>query len=200
MNSAFMLWVPFLLGCASAVGTGLLLARFGKPVDTVRFLAFLTGLIMTGHLLINGLAPFGIYPIFWYDRIYSVSEGLLAFSLPAYVFLGVLDYPTQIQRKIMWRLPLIGAMLGHLMGNQGGTFLLLAGEAVSLALLLWKRKTEATALRLFFWQLAFLVLQVVFWRSGQHLMGMVFVALWTWTLFRLLDVFLVKNLVRGALA
>jgi hypothetical protein len=194
MNSAFLLWGQLLLGCFALAGVVLQVARFGPPNESVRVLGLLLNLCISAILLADGASVFGWFPIFSYPPLYNTFLGILAFALPAFMFLGVLERPTQIQRKVMWRLPLMGAFLGHILLNAVPLFVL--GWLSTGMLILWKRHTHLGAVRLFGSQM--LLALAYSWALGTGwwwLAWVLFVA-WIFGFQRLIEMFLVKNLAR----
>ncbi len=197
MNSSFLLWGPLLVGMSGLVGTVALALRYGPPQDTPRTLALLLSGAFAALWLSQGAAVFGVYPLFWYEGLYGVLLGLMAFSFPAYTYLGVVDRPGQIQRKVMWRLPLVGALLGHFLTPGFMGLLLIAGWTAALALLWADRGRQRQPLRLLCAQLAWGALAYGLWRGDFAFAALAACVAW-WTYFqRFLEAYLVKNLVRA---
>jgi hypothetical protein len=198
MNSAFLLWGQLLLGCFALAGVVLQLFRFGSPNESIRVLGALLNLSLSAILLAEGMGVFGWFPIFFYPPLYNILLSVLGFALPAFVYLGVLEHPTQIQRKIMWRLPLLGAFLGHVVLNAVPLFAL--GWLSSGGLLFWKRQGHSMAMRLFFCQIFFGLAYSWSMRLGWSGLSWVLFGTWIFGFQRLIEMFLVKNLVREQLA
>ena len=197
MNSSFLALGQLLLGVLAAIQLLLLLARFGLPRDTVRSLAYLISASLAAILLVEGVSVFGVFPIFYYPSIYGILLGVLAFSLPAFTYLAIVDHPGQIQRKIMWRLPIIGGLMGHWLHGNIMVFVFVAGFIASAGLLLSVASLHRYALRLLAGQLILALLTHFFWTQDLWWAGQLILAWWILQFNGFLNAYLVKNLARA---
>lgn len=196
MNSSFLVWGQFLVGSFSLLQTVCLLAQFGFPRDTVRFLGVLMGLALSLSFLAEGVAVFGFFPVFHFEALYGVLSGVLTFSLVAFTYLGVVDHPGQLQRKIMWRLPLVGALIGYWITPSLLLLLLLSGWVFSVAMLFTEAHRQRYVLRLFFSQLSIGIAYYGALRLDWWWVAVLSSAAWTIVFYRYVSAFLVKNLAR----
>ena len=197
MNSSFLAWGQFLVGSFSLCQTALLIAQFGFPRDTVRFLGVLLSFILSISFLVEGVAVFGYFPIFYYEGLYGVLSGVLGFSLVAFTYLGVVDHPGQLQRKIMWRLPVVGALLGNWMSIDFMLLVLLAGWLGACGLLIAEGQRQRYILRLFFSQLFLALVYYGALRIDWWWAAILLSAGWIIVFHRFLGAFMVKNLARN---
>lgn len=197
MNSAFLLWGQLLLGCFALVGVVFHVVRFGPPNESVRVLGFLLNLCVSAVLIVDGAGVFGWFPIFSYPPLYNTLLGILALAMPAFMFLGVLERPTQIQRKVMWRLPLVGAFLGHILLNAVPLFVL--GWLSAGMLIFWKRRDHSPAFRLFAIQMLLAFGYAWAMNHGLWWASWILFAAWILGFQKLIEMFLVKNLARELL-
>jgi len=199
MNSSFLFWGQTLLAGLALFSTGSLVLQFGPPRDTVRTL----GLVFMGTLclmlLTDALSWWGFFLVFHYPNIYGLYLGVLGFAWAAFVWLGVLDRPTQLQRKIMWRLPLIGAFLGHALGTNVTIFVFLLGWLTGLVLVILHHEQQRYVLRSLVVQLLISVIYSWALRSGHFTVAQFCFALWIVFTHRIVNAFLVKNHVRNTL-
>ncbi len=199
MNSSFLFWGQTLLAGLSLFATGSLILQFGLPRDTVRTLGLAFIGTLSLMLLTDALTWWGFFAVFHYPDIYGVFLGIMGFAWPAFLWLGVLDKPTQLQRKIMWRLPLIGAMLGHALGSNVTIFVLLLGWIAGFILIAIYREQQRYVLRVLILQLLISIVYSWVLRSGHFLAAQFCFALWIVFTHRIVNAFLVKNHVRNTL-
>ena len=197
MNSSFLLWGQLLWSMVTLAFTVLTVWRFGFPRDTVRVLGVMLLLALAVMFGGEGLGAFGVFPIFAYPPLYNVCLGVMAFALPAFVFLGFLDHPTQLQRKVLWRLPLLGALIGHVLADARPLWV--AGLAITAIMLFAGRRRDPWSWRLFLRMGVPGVLYLLVWAGAPWWLGWIAVGLWLPGLHRLVEGLLVKNLVRGRL-
>lgn len=197
MNSSFLLWGQLLWGVVAMFFAALTIWRFGFPRDTVRVLGVVLLLAVATMFGGEGLGALGVFPIFAYPSLYNVCLGVMALALPALAFLGFLDYPTQIQRKVLWRLPLLGALAGHILVDARPLWV--AGLFVTAAVLWQGRARDPWSWRLFLRMGVPGVLYLLVWAGAPWWVGWVAVGLWLPGLHRFVEGLLVKNLVRGRL-
>lgn len=196
MNSSFLIWGQFLVGCFSFYQSVLLIAQYGVPRDTVRSLGYLLSVALTAVFLTEGLGVFGVFPIFYWSSLYGVLAGALAFSLIGFTYLGVVDRPGQLQRKVMWRLPIIGMLMGSWLNANFMLFVLLAGWAGAVFMLASVAAQQRYVLRLFCAQ--FVLGLVYYWvlRMDWWPLAIFVSAGWILVFHRFIGAFLVKNLMR----
>jgi len=198
MNSSFLLWGQVLLAVLAGALSFLLLLQFGLPRDTIRVLGvgyFLTLFLM---LLTDVLTWWGFSVVFHYPEIYAVFMGLMGFTWPSFLWLALLESPTQLQRKIMWRLPLVGALLGHALGTTVGIGIFFVGWLVGFVLIVYYAKQQRyilrTAVALFVTYFCY-----IFVREKSLLVAQLFFAAWIVLMHKTVNALLVKNHVRNAL-
>lgn len=199
MNSSFLTWGQFLLGSFSLAQTALLILQFGVPRDTVRVLGVLLSFSLSVSFLAEGVAIFGFFPIFHFESLYGVVAGILALSLIGFTYLGVVDHPGQIQRKIMWRLPLLGGLVGQWMNLDFMLLVLFAGWLCTFGYFVTVADSHRYALRIFIAQLflgavGFGFLKIDWWPGVQLVCF-----LWILLFHRFLNAYMVKNLARNFL-
>ncbi len=199
MNSSILHIAQTLLALWALGHTAVLWCQFGFPRDTVRVLAALFMGSLTLMLLSEALAWWGVFVVFYYPGIYAMLLGVMGLAWPAFIWLGVLDQPTQLQRKIMWRLPILGALLGHGVGLVGSAPLFALGWLTGLGLLLSMASQQRFVLRIMVGQLVVAVLYAYLLRAGQLLMALACFALWVVFTHRIVNAFLVKNSLRHVL-
>jgi hypothetical protein len=146
---------------------------------------------------VEGLTVFGIFPIFHFPSIYGVLFGVMAFCLPAFTFLGVVDQPSQIQRKVMWRFPIVGGLIGYWLNPDFMMLICLVGWAAALIIVFSYAAFQRYVLRLFVGQFVlaagyYLMLNAGLWWAAQAIN-----VFWLLLFYRFLNAFLVKNLARS---
>lgn len=196
MNSSFLTWGHFFVGVFSLIQTFLLVAQFGIPRDTIRFLGMLLSLSLGLSFFIPGLAIFGFFPVFYLNSLYGILVGVMAFSLPAFTYLGMVDKPTQIQRKIMWRFPILGGLIGNWLNLNFMLLLLVGGWLFAAGLIMSVGNKQRYALRLFFCQL---ILGLVYYEALQMdywWLGLILSICWLVIFHRFISAYMVKNLCR----
>ena len=198
MNSSILHIGQTLLAVWALVHTLLLLRQFGWPSDTVRVLANLFMGSLTAMLVIEALSWWGVFAVFYYPAIYAVLLGILGTAWPAFLWLGVLERPTQLQRKFMWRVPILGGLLGHALGLSAAAWLLAAGWLLGLGVVVWSGE-QRFVLRSLLAQLAVSLVYGWLLRAGALVPALFCFALWIVFANRIVNAFLVKNLVRETL-
>ncbi len=197
MNSSFLLWGQFLWGVMAATFAALTVWRFGFPRDTVRVLALLLLAAVAAMLVGEGLGAFGVFPVFSYPPLYNVCLGVMGLALPAFTYLGLVERPTQLQRKVMWRLPLVGALVGHVLMDARPLWI--GGLAVTGVALWLYRARDPWSWRLFVRMGAPGAIYLLAWAGGPWWLGWSAVGLWLPILHRFIEGLLVKNLARDRL-
>lgn len=199
MNSSFLFWGQTALASLALLATGALAVQFGPPRDTVRSLGLAFMGTLTLMLLTDALSWWGFFAVFHYPDIYGVYLGVMGFAWPAFVWLGVLDQPTQLQRKIMWRLPIVGALLGHALGSNVTIFVFLLGWLSGLGIVIFHYEKQRYVLRILVTQLLISIVYSWSLRSGHFPLAQICFAVWIVFTHRIVNAFLVKNHVRNAL-
>jgi hypothetical protein len=188
-----------MLTALAGVSGVLLIWQFGFPRDTLRVLGVGYFLLLFLLLLIDVLTWLGFSLVFHYPEIYAVILGMMGFTWPAFLWLSLLENPTQLHRKIMWRIPIIGAFLGHALGNAVGAGLFAAGWLVGLGLTFFYVKQQRYVLRLSV-TLLFTYICYSLLKNTSLVLAQVFFALWILMMHKVVSVLLVKNHLRNKLA
>lgn len=196
MNSSFLFFGQLILVTLTLVHSLALVIQFGFPRDTVRTLGILFLFTLCLMLLTDALAWKGVYVAFHYPSIYGVYLGIMGLSWPAFIYLGVLDQPTQLHRKIMWRLPILGALAGHALSTEAGLFIFAVGWLVGAGLILAHYRTQRYVARILVLQFIVAILYWIFQRAGILIASQVFMALWIVLTHRMINAYLVKEKIR----
>lgn len=196
MNSSFLTWGHFFVSIFALFQTGALISQFGVPRDTIRFLGVILSVSLAFSFLAEGVAIFGFFPVFHFNSLYGILLGVIGFSLPAYSYLGMVDHPSQIQRKVMWRLPILGGLIGNWMNLDFMLLVLLTGWLSAAGLIITVGNNQRYVLRLFFYQL---ILGLVYYGALQldyWWLGIILAISWLHVFHRFLGALMVKNLIR----
>ncbi len=196
MNSSFLFYGQITLASLALIQLVLFIVQFGAPRDTVRSLAYLFYLALTLMLFTDLANYFGLSVVIKYPSIYGVYLGLMALSWPAFIWLGVVDFPTQLQRKIMWRLPLIGGLLGHALPVDWIMNLFIIGWLVGFAIIAKEYQKQRFILRLL---LGMILLSLVYnfcIRTGYFWAAQISFAVWIIATQQVFNAFLIKNRIR----
>jgi len=199
MNSSFLFLGQMCLAVLALMASVSLLLQFGFPRDTLRSLG-LTFLFSLALMLgVDAATWWGFFAVFHYEPIYGVLVGIMGFAWPAFIWLGVLDQPTQIQRKVMWRLPILGGLIGHALGAGVTIYLFGIGWIASLVVVLCYASSQRFVLRILFAQIIVSVIYGVLLRSGIFWGAQLCFAVWIVFTHRIVNAFLVKNHIRNSL-
>lgn len=200
MFSSFLFWGQAVLAGLTLLATGALATQFGPPRDTVRTLGLGFMGMLSLMLLTDALSWWGFFAVFYYPDIYGVLLGIMGFAWPAFVWLGVLDRPSQLQRKIMWRLPVVGAFLGHALGSNVTIYVFLLGWIAGFAIVVAHHERQRYVLRILATQLFVTALYTGFLRTGHFTLAQICFAVWIVFTHRIVNAFLVKNHLRNTLS
>lgn len=196
MNSSFLFFGQVSLVTLTLVHTLALVIQFGFPRDTVRTLGVLFLFTLCLMLLTDALAWKGIYLALHYPSVYGVFLGIMGLSWPAFVYLGVLDQPTQLHRKIMWRLPILGALAGHALSTEIGLYIFAVGWLVGAGLIFSQFKSQRYVARVLVIQFISAILYWIFQRAGILIAAQVNMAIWIVLTHRMINAYLVKEKIR----
>jgi hypothetical protein len=196
MNSSFLFFGQIILVTLTLVHTLALVIQFGFPRDTVRTLGILFLFTLCLMLLTDALAWKGVYLALHYPSIYGLYLGIMGLSWPAFVYLGVLDQPTQINRKIMWRLPILGALAGHALSTEVGLYIFAIGWLTGAGVILVHYKTQRYVARIHVVQFIIAILYWIFQRAGILIAAQVIMAVWIVLTHRMINAYLVKEKMR----
>lgn len=196
MNSSFLFFGQVSLVTLTLVHTLALVIQFGFPRDTVRTLGVLFLFTLCLMLLTDALAWKGIYLALHYPSVYGVFLGIMGLSWPAFVYLGVLDQPTQLHRKIMWRLPILGALAGHALSTEIGLYIFAVGWLVGAGLIFSQFKSQRYVARVLVIQFIIAILYWIFQRAGILIAAQVNMAIWIVLTHRMINAYLVKEKIR----
>jgi hypothetical protein len=199
MFSSFLFWGQTVLAGLALLTTVALTLQFGPPRDTVRALGLAFMGTLSLMLLTDALSWWGFFVIFHYPDIYGVYLGIMGFAWPAFVWLGVLDHPSQLQRKIMWRLPIVGALLGHALGSNVTIFVFLIGWVAGVVIIATHYEKQRYILRILATQVLVSIVYSGFLRAGHFTAAQICVAVWIVFTHRIVNAFLIKNHVRNTL-
>ena len=196
MNSAFIIFLFFtiiFLLVFHFINTVLI---FSWPKKTTHFLSYLT---ITGFILALGLEM-----IMWNyfnemisnPRWVNMFIGLSLFSYLAFWVLTVIEHPTQLHRKIMWRMPIIGAFIGYTFEEiiyLGWVMLL--GIQIIYMLRNEKDKTELTWI---FYALGSILL-LIYSYFTKNIFGIIFYWAFCFCIIKMIHCKLLKNILREKL-
>lgn len=196
MNSSFLFYGQMTLASLALLQLGLFIVQFGAPRDTVRSLAFLFYLALSLMLLTDLANYFGFSVVIKYPSIYGVYLGIMAFSWPAFIWLGVVDFPSQLQRKIMWRLPLIGGLLGHALPVDWVMNLFIIGWLAGFAIIAKEYQKQRFILRILVGMIFLSIVYNFCIRSGFFWAAQISFAVWILATQKVFNAFLVKNRIR----
>jgi len=197
MNSSLLFFGQLLLATAALASLLVNLVRFGLR-DSVTFLALLCWASLAGIFSADSLTFLGAPPTLYYGNIYGVLLGVLAGAWWPFVWLGVLESPTQLQRKVMWRIPLFCGLAGHALGAEWTLLLFAASWLGAWATLFYARRTHVVLVRLIPWQLAFSFACWIFLKADILLAAQLSLVLWVLVTQKMVNALLVKNLLRAA--
>ncbi len=196
MNSSFLFFGQIILVTLTLVHTIALVIQFGFPRDTVRTLGMLFLFTLCLMLLTDALAWKGLYIALYYPSIYGVFLGIMGLSWPAFIYLGVLDQPTQLHRKIMWRLPILGALAGHALSTETALYIFAFGWLTGAGLILAHYKTQRYVARILAIQLIVAILYWIFQRTGILVAAQIIMVVWIVLTHRMINAYLVKQKIR----
>ena len=171
---------------------------FGRPLELVRALSFLIKISFMGFVLSEILFKYFIHLYLLVPFLSSVSMGLFASSILALSYLGMVDQPTQLQRKVLKRLPLLGLLIGYGMRHYTEYFLVFS-VGVCLLLLIRDGRFKIQVQRLLM-ILILMILGQFFITLGYLNLFDLFIGLIFMIHLKYVNDFLVKNLIREKLS
>ncbi|MBY0516734.1 MAG: hypothetical protein K2P81_07495 [Bacteriovoracaceae bacterium] len=196
MNSSFLYIGQTCLSLLTLSLSGLLIRQFGFPRDTVRFLGFLFIFTLALMLVTDAAVWWGQYFVFIYPEIYAVYLGVMGLTWPAFILLGVLDHPSQLQKKIMWRLPILGGIAGHALGASFTVYLFGMGWLIALGIVLFFHQTQRYTLRILIQQIFISAFYFWFLTNGTFWAAQICFALWILFTHRIINAYMIKNKIR----
>ncbi|MFP5457102.1 MAG: hypothetical protein ACLGG7_00080 [Bacteriovoracia bacterium] len=196
MNSSFLFFGQIALVILCLTHVVALVVQFGLPRDTVRTLGTLFLSCFSLMLLTDALAWYGIHWVFYYPSIYGVLLATMGAAWPAFVWLGILDHPTQLHRKVLWRVPILGALAGHAMGLDAGLVIFLVGWLTGSVLILYHYREQRYVARVALTQAVVAFAYWIFIKAGILVGAQVCLAIWIILTHRIVNAFMVKNSLR----
>lgn len=196
MNSSFLFYGQMILASLALLQLALFIFQFGAPRDTVRSLAFLFHLALSLMLITDLANYFGLSVVIKYPSVYGVYLGIMGLSWPAFIWLGVVDFPSQLQRKIMWRLPLIGGLLGHALPVDWVMNLFIIGWLAGFAIIAKEYQKQRFILRILVGMLFLSLVYNFCIRNSYFWAAQISFAVWILATDKVFNAFLVKNRIR----
>lgn len=200
MNSSWLSVGQTLLATFAALQTILLIIHYGLPRDVVRSLGYLFSLGLTLILGLDALSWWGFHITFKLPTIYNVLLGVLAVTWPAFVWLGIADHLTPLKRKVMWRVPFVGALLGHAFDANIVIILLAVGWISGFIYILVQRERHRYVLRIFVMTLFISVIYWIFLNNRWLNLAQLCFAVWLFFTHKMISAFLTKNKMRDCIA
>lgn len=169
------------------------IAQFKLPTTALKTLAYLTSLSISLTLGFDALMWHGFNILFHFPQTYSVLINLVAWTWLGVIVFGLVDEPTQLHRKILWRLPLIGGMLGYALPLWASVGLLsLVWLACFVVLILQREKFNYT-FRLYLWNVVVVAIHIACLHFGLIFLSQICYAIWIVLVHRILASFLIKD-------
>lgn len=196
MNSSFLGLLHTFL---ALLATGLLIflgVRFKRPRETVGFLGFFCFLFFVLYLWVETLSFNGIVLSFYYGPIYGVLLSCFAMSFLSFTYLSLAENPSRLERKVMWRVPVIGALWGHYFSFAMIEWMMFLSFMGVFFMMINARKTHRYSLRQFVGMISMLLVYKVCLTSGKWWISEFVLVFFLLAVYRFLSGFLVKNLMR----
>lgn len=193
MNTSWLSLGQTALALFALTQSFFIIAQFKLPQRALKSLAYATSLSISLALGFDALMWHGFNILFHFPQTYSVLIGLVAWSWLGIVLFGLVDEPSQLHRKILWRLPLIGGMLGYavpLWVSVGLLSVIWIGGFVVMAI--YKKKFNYT-FRLYVGNLVVVGFHVFCLNLGYILLSQLCYAFWIVLVHRILASFLIKD-------
>ncbi len=170
-----------------------LIAQFKLPKTALKILAYITSLSISLTLVFDCLMWHGINILFHIPQAYSVLIGTVAWSWLGIILFGLVDEPSQIHRKILWRLPLIGALMGYAtpLWLSIGT-LSVSWMACFIVLLIYKNKFHYI-FRLYLGNVVVIAMHIACLHFGLLILSQLCYALWIFMVHRIMATYLIKD-------
>jgi len=196
MNSAFIIFLFFtiiILLFLHFINTILI---FSWPKKTIQFLSYLT---IMGFILALGLEMIMwnyFHEMISNPRWVNMFIGLSLFSYLAFWVLILVEHPTQLHRKIMWRMPIIGAFIGYsfIKMTYLGWILLLAIQIIFMV----KNQKDRAELRWILYALGSISI-LVYCYFTKNIFGIIFYWAFCFCIIKMIHCKLLKNILREKL-
>ncbi len=193
MNTSWLSLGQTALALVALSQSFFIIAQFKLPNTALKSLAYTISLSVSLSLVFDALTWQGFNILLHFPQTYSVLIGLVSWSWLGIIIFGLVDEPTQLHRKILWRLPLIGAMLGYAIPLWMSVAILSAVWIICfVTLLVFKQKFNYT-FRLYLGNVVLVGLHVGCLNFGYIFFSQICYALWIILTHKIISTYLIKD-------
>jgi len=193
MNTSWLSIGQTTLAVFAIIQTIFVIVQYGKPNTALKILSYITSLSISLTLVFDASMWHGFNILFYFPELYSVLIGVVSWSWIGIVGFGVVEEPTQIHRKILWRLPLLGGLLGYAIPIWISVSLLSVFWIAGFIIVSLQKSKFRYILRIYVFNLVLIFAHIFCLNRGYLFFSQICYALWIVLVHRIIASFLLKD-------
>lgn len=193
MNTSWLSISQLVLAIFALIQSFFLISQHRFPRSALKSLAYAVSLSVSLTLVFDSLMWQGIHVLFYFPAAYATLIGIVTWSWLGIVLFSLVEHPTQLHRKILWRLPFIGGLLGYALPLLYVIGLFSLVWIICFLVFWFQRAHFQIVFRNYFFTLILILIHVFFLQLGYLLPSQICYAFWIIFVHRILNLFLVKD-------
>ena len=193
MNTSWLSIGQLTLATFALIQSFFLVSQHRLPRSAIKSLAYCVSLSISLTLVFDSLMWQGINVLFHFPAAYATLIGIVTWSWLGVVLFALVEQPTQLHRKILWRLPFIGGLLGYALPQLYIIGLFSLVWLSCFLVICFRENNLRVVKRAYFINLLLICVHVLLLHFGYLLASQVCYALWIVFVHRILNLFLVKD-------
>jgi hypothetical protein len=149
MNTSWFSIGQYFITILALVQTAMILIQFRFPRSSVTFLIYLISLSVLVLMCDESLKWMGIHIIFRFPSFYGLLISLFSWSWLGVTLFTFADNTTRVHEKLLWRVPILGALLGYYLSLEFLGLIFLVTWLVAFGVQVYKREKFRLHVRIY---------------------------------------------------